>query len=105
MNTYLDDDCANDDEPEPLDRAQMLRTEGPQPGERWRHHKGGEYRVVLRSVRETDLVQLISYESLDHGEVWTRTLEDFLTVWNAPHGPIRRFTRVSFNPENDAPSD
>ncbi len=99
MSNHIEDEC-RDDELHRGDKAQMLRAEGPQPGQRWRHYKGGEYRVVLRSVRESDLTQLVSYESIDHGEVWTRTLFGFL-YQETSEGPMPRFTPVSFNPEID----
>lgn len=49
----------------------------PQPGETYRHFKGGLYEIVARSLREDTLEPLVTYRSLEDGECWTRTLENF----------------------------
>jgi hypothetical protein len=72
------------------DGAQELLATGPQPGERYRYYKGGEYEVVCRSVREDTLEQLVTYRSAARGGVWTRTLENFFESVNGRP----RFERV-----------
>lgn len=62
--------------------AQNLLSTGPQPGEFYRHYKGGEYEIVLRSVKEDTLEQLVSYRSIRYGGAWTRTLENFTELVN-----------------------
>ncbi len=57
--------------------AQTRLGQGPQPGERYRHYKGGEYVIVCRSVDEATLEQLVTYRSLAKGGTWTRTLRNF----------------------------
>ena len=64
-------------EPDPKDAAQAHLLSGPQPGEHYRHWKGGLYVVVARSVQEDTLEQLVTYRSLAKGGTWTRTLANF----------------------------
>ncbi|SRR5258706_14820676 len=70
--------------------AQFLRHEGPQPGQIFKHYKGGLYTVLLRSVHEETNEQLVTYQSNLKGFVWTRSLEDFnAVVENQGHWVIR----------------
>jgi len=59
------------------DLAQRQATGGPQPGEIYRHYKGGLYVVVCRSINEDDLTPLVTYRSNLKGTVWTRTVKNF----------------------------
>lgn len=74
--------------------AHARRRSGPQPGETWRHHKGDDYRIVLRSVDEATLGQLVTYQSVKKPDmVWTRTLEDFVAPVTTE---VTRFRRISY---------
>lgn len=53
---------------------------GPQPGQIWRHFKGGLYSIVCRSVKEDTLEPLVTYHGNAHGTNWTRTLANFTEV-------------------------
>lgn len=63
------------------DEAKRLAQEqshfGPQPGQIFRHYKGGLYTIVARSVKEDTLEPLVTYLSNRHGTNWTRTLANF----------------------------
>lgn len=76
------------------DLAQMGLMRGPKRGQRFRHYKGGLYRVVCRSVRESDLAQLVTYQNEADGYVWTRTLEEFTSSVKTDSGEVPRFERV-----------
>lgn len=47
------------------------------PGTLFRHYKGGLYEVVCVSVAEDTLESLVTYRSLEHGYLWTRTLRNW----------------------------
>ncbi len=76
---------------------------GPQPEQRYRHYKGGEYEIVCRSVKEDTLEQLVTYRSLLKGGTWTRTLDNFLQhvypangeVAGQGPGTVARFERIN----------
>lgn len=57
--------------------AQKACDLGPQPGERYRHYKGGEYVVIDRAVDEPTLTPLVVYLSIARGGKWVRTAENF----------------------------
>ena len=58
----------------------LARPGTPQPGQRYRHYKGGEYLIVATSLAEDTLEPLVAYRSVQHGTVWTRTLVNFLEL-------------------------
>ena len=74
------------------DMAQRQAIGGPQPGEVYRHYKGGIYSIVARSIKEDTLEPLVTYHSNAKGTNWTRTLENFTEVVDAAIGP--RFVRL-----------
>ena len=47
----------------------------PQPGERYRHYKGGEYEVIAvgRLSEQRDQIVVV-YRSLERGHTWVRPL-------------------------------
>jgi hypothetical protein len=59
------------------DLAQRQAEGGPQPGEVYRHYKGGVYSIVARAIKEDDLSSLVIYHSNKKGTNWARTLVDF----------------------------
>jgi len=69
-----------------MDEALSKLTEGPQPGEHYRHFKKGTlYEVTLRSVDEATLEQLVSYKRADRPGSITRTLKNFTeTIKSVP---------------------
>ena len=44
----------------------------------WTHFKGGQYRIVAVSLLESDFSGQVTYQSVTHGTVWTRPLDQFL---------------------------
>lgn len=62
----------------------------PHVGDRYRHYKGGEYEVVMRSIDENTLTHLVTYRSVERGSVWTRTLAN----WNELVDGKPRFERI-----------
>lgn len=49
----------------------------PNPGEVWRHHKGGVYRVVMLGWLEATRDPAVVYAASD-GTVWIRSLANFM---------------------------
>jgi hypothetical protein len=85
------------------DLARRQAEGGPQPGQVFRHYKGGIYTVVARAVKEDTLEPLVVYRSDERGTVWARTLADFTEVCDvemtAQDGSrytarVKRFTRL-----------
>lgn len=72
--------------------AQRDLVNGPPAGSRWRHFKGGTYRVRLNAVHESTGEHMVCYESEEYGYVWVRSLADFLGVH--PGAGVQRFERV-----------
>ncbi len=64
-------------ESELKDLAQQQATGGPQPGEIYRHYKGGLYTVVCMSIKEDTLELLVTYHSNKKRTIWTRTVANF----------------------------
>lgn len=60
------------------DKVQEKLEGAPPRGSRWRHYKGGFYRVITCSIEEDTLEPLVTYRSEEKGGVWTRTLENWL---------------------------
>lgn len=76
---------------EEVARLQTERTTTePRIGSCWRHYKGGEYQVILRSIDEATLQHLVHYRSVERGSVWTRTLAN----WNELVDGRPRFERM-----------
>jgi len=73
---------------------------GPQPGQIWRHYKGGIYRVVLLAREERTGLPGVVYESMRDGLTWFRPLEDFLAIVRDAHGTQPRFIR--YEPQESA---
>lgn len=67
-----------DDQLKDIAQAQTLG--GPQPGDTYRHYKGGLYTIVARSLMEETLTPLVTYRSEANGTCWTRTIANF-TEW------------------------
>jgi hypothetical protein len=59
------------------DLAQRHAEGGPQPGEVYRHYKGGIYSIVARCIKEDTLEPLVIYHSNKKGTNWARTLANF----------------------------
>ena len=56
--------------------CQEMLADAPQPGELYRHWKGGLYTVVCSSIKEDTLEIVVTYRSCARGYLWTRTLEN-----------------------------
>ena len=66
-------------------------------GQRYRHYKGGTYRVEAVSVHESIGVVLVTYTSEDRGYYWSRTFEDFTAMVNPTRenlDGVPRFARI-----------
>ena len=71
--------------------VRSIDTRGPRPGERYRHHKGGEYEVLDNAIQENPLAHVVVYRSLSEGHLWVRPIEDWLAVVEVEGKPVRRF--------------
>jgi hypothetical protein len=74
--------------------SQQLLFYAPQPGERYRHYKGGEYEVIVAAVHESELYPLVVYRSLAYGYVWARPLDAWREVVEVEGRTVRRFARI-----------
>jgi len=54
--------------------------ERPRDGQKFRHYKGGEYRVVATGFLEDSETPCVVYRSLEKGAVWVRTAKNFLEL-------------------------
>lgn len=75
------------------DNIQLQLAGGPAPGSRWRHFKGGTYRVVDNVALESTLTHLVIYVSEQTGGRWARPLDDFLGIH--PVHNVRRFEPIT----------
>lgn len=74
------------------DDAQRDLINGPPIGSRWKHFKGGVYRVLMNAVKEDTLEHLVVYQSEQTGGVWARSLGQFLDVH--PQHKVKRFEQI-----------
>jgi hypothetical protein len=81
-------------DPKSAAAAQALVSTGPQPGERYRHYKGGDYVVIKRTVHSDTLRQMVTYRSLAYGDEWTHFLDDFLQNEIHEGKEVPRFQKI-----------
>lgn len=72
--------------------AQRNLVNGPPVGSRWRHFKGGVYRVLDNVVLEEDCDHLVVYQSEKTGNKVARRLAQFLDVH--PMHKVKRFEQI-----------
>lgn len=72
---------------------QRINDEGPAPGSRFRHYKGGEYIVVANALEEATLQHVVVYRS-PKGTTWTRTIDDWNATVEMDGTTMRRFTPI-----------
>jgi len=73
------------------DYAQGELARMPQPGEIYRHYKGGHYSVVTSAIKEDTLEPMVVYRSNARGSVWIRTHANFVELVDG----VPRFSRLS----------
>jgi hypothetical protein len=71
-------------------RIQALRENGPAAGSRYRHYKGGSYRVVDNAIHESTLEHLVIYGDAE-GNVWARPLDDWSAFVEVNGRSVPRF--------------
>jgi hypothetical protein len=70
-------------------------------GDRYRHYKGGMYRMLRYGKLEATLEPVVIYEAEKDGSVWVRTCDDFFsTVHTEVDGKAKRVPRFRLAPEN-----
>ena len=74
---------------------QRLALSGIQPGQRFRHYKGGFYCVVCLSIKEDDLTPLVTYQSETYGTLSTRTLDNWRDMVEMDGKSVQRFTETA----------
>ena len=71
----------------------------PQPGQIWRHYKGGVYEIICMAALERNREQLVVYKDIHSQHIWARPLhgpKGFATPHDNEAGGLRpRFTLVS----------
>lgn len=70
-----------------------IEKNGPVPGARFRHYKGGEYVVVANALEEATLHHLVVYRT-PKGTVWTRPIDDWNAIVEVDGTMLRRFTPI-----------
>lgn len=64
-----------------------------QPGELYRHYKGGEYEVITLAIQENTLEPLVVYRSLAKNTVWVRTLKNWNEEVEVGGKKVKRFAK------------
>ena len=59
------------------DEIRALTPSVPTPGSRWRHRKGGLYRVVCVAMEEATKTPVVVYQAEATGLTWTRPHAEF----------------------------
>jgi hypothetical protein len=77
------------------ERAQqsLAMADVPQPGQVFRHYKGGLYSIVTAAIKEDTHEVLIVYRSNAKGTPWARTLANFTEIVERDGVSVQRFTR------------
>jgi len=68
----------------------------PQPREKYKHFKGGEYEVICIGKNSETEEDMLVYKGL-YGDnpIWIRPLSMFLDMKNLPDGTeVQRFTKI-----------
>ncbi len=77
------------------DQAQeQLKKETLIPGDRYRHYKGGEYKVVVCAIDEDTLETMVVYENIKKNTFWIRTLENWNEKIEFEGNQVNRFEKV-----------
>lgn len=79
--------------------AAGLRRSTPQPGQIWRHYKGGEYEVVAVALMEANHHRVVIYRPLRNmGLVWARPYSEWHDTVGIPtlSGGIRKVPRFEY---------
>jgi hypothetical protein len=86
--------------------AQKRLSFAPQPGERYRHYKGGHYEIVCSSIKEDTLEVIVTYRSLESGFLWSRSLLDWSAVVHdrQTRQRVPRFQRTEASPCPSSPA-
>jgi len=71
-----------------------IETRGPRRGDRYRHHKGGEYEVFGSAIQENPLAHVVVYRSLAEGHLWVRPIDDWLAMVDVGGRQVPRFARI-----------
>jgi len=79
-----------------------------EPGQRWRHWKGGTYRIITTGYEEETGNAIVVYKSESRLTVWSRPLSDFYGMVkgdDAPSPSVARFTFIkpSMDDQNKPP--
>lgn len=72
---------------------QKIGENGPKPGSKFRHYKGGEYEVLANALEEATLHHLVVYRA-PKGTVWTRPIDDWNAIVDVDGVATRRFTPI-----------
>jgi hypothetical protein len=68
----------------------------PQPGQVFRHYKGGLYSIVTPAIKEDTHEIMVIYRSNAKGTTWARTLANFtetIEIIDRDGARVQRFTR------------
>lgn len=76
----------------------------PAKGQRWKHWKGPEYRVLCIGKMAGDLQVMVVYGNTKDG-VWVRSITEWLEYVEVDGKPVPRFTYVEEDEEEGEEDD
>ena len=77
-----------------------LQESGLRVGQRWRHHRGGIYRITALAIVEATMKPIVVYGLGDPARSWTRPVDEFLGDVDG----AQRFVRVEETENDRGPS-
>lgn len=63
-------------------------------GEFYRHFKGNVYKVIAVAKDCEDLSEVVVYQNIDKGDIWTRPLDNFTEDVTRDGKTFRRFEKI-----------
>lgn len=76
--------------------AKKAKRAAPEPGEEFRHYKGGMYTIVAIGLIEATMERVVIYRAAKDNAVWVRPYEEFMGMTGSADAnmPVHRFSRV-----------
>lgn len=70
-----------------------------QPGQVWKHYRGGMYKIILlsKNVEEGDVVDMVVYQKVGETQLYTQSIGRFTESISHEGNIIQRYEFVSDN--------
>lgn len=65
----------------------------------YRHFKGNIYKVIAIARDCEDLSEVVVYQNIDKGDIWTRPLDNFTETVNRDGKAFKRFEKINSGEE------